>query len=244
MKSKCSTNTEWVIRVALLSFLQFLIGGFLSAQDGSSTKITIFQPGNTSTVTATPTPEDQNLVKWNYSLLSRGVFLLNYEISLQDKITAEAGLGVTYRDFIFEVVRFDSVLEYKNVKTGLAVEGCIRFYPKGHKYFEGIYLSPGISYRNYKFGPQSQLYRTYSGYNPAFEPGYDFMDVQVKFGYQYESYWTDLMADFYIGFGYRNATVNYYQLYSVNSFTTGISPMRAKLTFLQALFGFKVGVSF
>lgn len=235
-------------RIAALFFF-IAVSCRIYSQDGGSTKITVFQPGGVK-ADDTPKPSPRtNLVKWNYCILTRGVFLMNYEFALNNKFTAEAGAGLTYRDFIYEAVKGEVFNEYKNAKVNLAVEGSIRFYPKDHYDFEGIYLSPGISYRKYSFDNQKALYGNgyYPGYDNAFNPGYSFMDMQFRFGYQYESWWIDdVITDFYVGFAYRNATSKYYELSSANnsSSSTVITPVTKKDSYPQALLGFKLGIVF
>jgi len=233
-----------------LFFLLFLIGSNVFCQEGGATKITVFQPGGVKEEDVPKPPTLTNLVKWNYCVATRGVFLMNYEFPLTAKISAEVGLGLTYRDLIYEAMKNDLMIEYQNPNVNFAIEGAFRFYPKGNKGFEGIYLSPTISYRKYSFDPQVELYggNNYSGYNSTFSPGYSFVDAQFKFGYQYESSWIDdVIADFYIGFGFRNVTAKYYELYSTNSSFGSFTDIRAVTktdSYPQPLFGFKLGIAF
>ncbi|MFI5164053.1 MAG: hypothetical protein ACHQHP_02275 [Bacteroidia bacterium] len=230
-------------KITQLVVFLFLAGKIFS-QDGGSTKITIFQPGGVKTEDEKKPPPLKNLIKWNYSLVTRGVFLLNYELILSDKLSGEVGAGLTYRDFIFEVLKHSEFIDYTNTKVNFAFEGALRFYPKGNKNFEGLYLSPAISYRSYSFAPQQELYGSYFGYNNSFSPGYNFLDLQLKFGYQYESWWLDdLTTDFYIGFGYRSATVKYYEV-NTNSYSNAVTAVTKTDSYPQALLGFKIGIAF
>jgi hypothetical protein len=236
-------------KIAYILVLIFLSECCFS-QENNTTKITIFQPGGVKAEDVPKPPPNTNLIKWNYSMLSRGVFLMNYEFVLTDKLTGEAGVGLTYRDFIYETMKNESLLEYRNPKVNFALEAALRFYPKKHDGFEGIYLSPAISYRKYAFDKQVELYGNgnYAGYSSTFYPGYSFVDLQFKFGYQYESWWVDdMITDFYIGFGYRSATSKYYELSTVNggySSSTIITPVTKSESYPQPLFGFKLGVAF
>lgn len=218
--------------------------------DGGATKITIFKPEDAKPVT-TGNPADRlqekNNIKWNYSLLSRGVFLLNYEFYLNSKLTGEVGAGLTLRDYIFEAFKgqffLDNYSYGASSNPGFCGEGGIRFYPKGFDNFEGVFLSPIISYRNYALGSQSLSSNRTT--KTSFVPGYKFLDLQFKFGYQYESIWSeDLYGEIYIGFALRKATVNYLQeSYNINN-TVIYTPTEAKESFAQPLFGFKIGVPF
>lgn len=192
-------------------FLFIFLSGKLFCQDGTTTKITIFQP-EAANLDDQQINKYRNLIKWNYSLLTRGVFLMNYEYSFSDKFTVEGGLGLTYRDYIFEWIKQDVFTDYTGAKANFCGEAAIRFYPREHNDFEGVYLSPVISYRKYSFNNQEERYSTVVGYNSTFLPGYSFLDFQFKFGYQYEGWLSwDVVSEFYIGFAYRNVTFKYYE---------------------------------
>lgn len=221
------------------------------SQENGSTKITVFKPEDskpTSTGALHPSA-DLHCLKWNYSVLSRGMFLVNYEFTLQKKLTAEVGLGLTYRDFLFEATHNNSFDNSSLVgKYNFGGEAGIRFYPRDHDNFEGVYLSPMISYRKYSLTTSTDMYSNIQYVNTisSFTPGYNLLDLQLKFGYQYESIWDwDLLSDFYVGVAIRNATVNYYE--TVQNPTTGgtehVSTQK-KIQFPQFLFGFKFCVPF
>gem|GEM_PF-3223020 len=219
-------------------------------QGGASTKITIFKPEdnkptNVGTLQNNP---DLHCLKWNYSLLTRGIFLMNYEFQFQKKLAAEVGLGITYRDLIFETSHssyFDNTSFKANYN--FCGEAGIRFYPRDFDDFEGLYLSPMISYRKYSLTLQDGYSNNpYINTISSFSPGYNFVDIQLKFGYQYESLWDDdILGDFYVGVAFRNATINSYS--EVHNSTTGGTDYvstQTKIQFPQLLFGFKIGVPF
>ena len=215
-------------------------------QNGGSTKITIFKPEDAPTSQTTPADAavDRNAIKWNYSLISRGVFLINYEAYLNKKLTAEVGLGITYRDFIFEVTKesiYNSEGFSMTPNVGYALEGGLRFYPKDFDNFEGIYISPILSYRTYSFTKSSSS-SSWSSTSSTFKPGYNFFDIQIKFGYQYESIFDwDVLGDFYIGFAYRNASLSHFKpVPTTNSSgfqTTTYIQVKESIAFPQALIG-------
>ena len=222
------------------------------SQEEKSTKITVFKPQDNSPTTAPNAipQQDMNCIKWNYSLLARGVFLMNYEFPLQKKISAEVGLGLTYRDYIFEVSHsnyFDNGNTATTGKFGLAVEGGIRLYPKDFDNFEGFFVSPVISYRSYSTPTSfSSNTGTQTLSSSSFTPGYHFVDLQFKIGYSYESLWDDdLLGEIYAGVAIRNATVSYYAT-NINSTTlaTQYVATKEKLQLPQFLFGFKFGIPF
>lgn len=220
------------------------------SQENGSTKITIFKPeDNKPTRADIPRQQDLHCLKWNYFALIRGVFLINYEFQLKKKLSAEIGLGLTYRDLIFEATHdsYFNISSYK-AKYNFCIEGGVRFYPKDFDSFEGIYFSPMFSYRRYTLTTATDLYSSYQFTNTifSFKPGYNLVDLQLRFGYQYESFWyLDLLGDFYVGAGMRNATVNYYA--GVHNATTGGTDYvstKKQLQFPQLLCGFKICVPF
>ena len=245
----------------------FFHGINMGQNNRPSTKIKVFrpndsQPTNSSDSTIVSKFSKENVfvpkvykhnVKWNYSLLFRGVFLMNYEFLLKKKITGEVGLGLTYRDLVFEISKnqnngynFGAAIEPIYKPCG---EAGFRFYPTGFDNFEGFYLSPMFSYRNYVFSTNKNTssYSSLPYINTInnFNPGYRFLDLQVKLGYQYESIfgWGDFLADFYVGFASRNATINAYEAVQVTNWSgTQIQYVSTsyKKQYLQALIGWKI----
>jgi hypothetical protein len=231
----------------ILLFIVGLLIHFVSvAQENTSTKITVFKPedsGPTNAAAAKPT-EYVNCIKWNYTALSRGVFLMNYEYILQKKLSAEVGLGLTFRDFLFEAFHGSYFSDLNSTaKFGFAIEGGIRFYPKEVNEFEGFFVSPIVSYRSYSV-PQTTEPTSNNQPLTTFEAGYNFTDVQFKIGYSYESLWdVDLLGELYAGVAMRYATVNYYDLNYVNG-AAEYTATKAKLQLPQLLLGFKFGLPF
>jgi hypothetical protein len=185
------------------------------------------------------------LIKWHFSLVSRGMLLMDYEFALNNKFTAEVGAGATYRDFIYEENVNNAFLDYRKPKANIGVEGALRFYPNGHEDFEGVYLSPCISYRRYLFSPQKELYGNgnYAGYSSTFSPGYNFLDTQFKLGYMVKGWWFDnMITDISVGFAYRTVQEKHYDLIQVNTMygtATDIQPISKTDAFPQFLFGLK-----
>jgi hypothetical protein len=238
-------------KLTLLPIALFMAVSMGFSQEEKSTKITVFKPQDNSPISASDATQqkDVNCIKWNYSLLARGVFLMNYEFPIQKKISAEVGLGLTYRDYLFEFSHsnyFDIGNTATTGKFGLAVEGGVRLYPKDFDNFEGFFVSPVISYRSYStpitLSPNSSTTQTLS----YFTPGYHFVDFQFKIGYSYESLWDDdLLGEVYAGVAIRNATVSYYATnINPNTLSTQYVATKEKLQLPQFLLGFKFGIPF
>jgi hypothetical protein len=228
------------------------------AQNGMTTKVTVFKSDNSSPKPVTKGDSiaalEHNCIKWNYFLLGRGVFLMNYEFLIKKNLTGEVGLGLTYRDFVFEF--FKGINNNGNGNSGsywendgtpgvnLAAEGGLRYYISGFDNFEGFYVGAALSYRQYSF-PNSPNINQYG----TLVPGYNFLDGQFKIGFQYESRYSDFTYDTYIGIGFRNATLSYYQSEQVYNNVTGgyvptYVPQTVNESFPQFLFGTKIGYSF
>jgi len=228
----------------LLILFTFVFSGY--AQDDKGTKITIFKPEDaTPTQPAAPQVTSLNCIKWHYSLLGRGIFLMDYERPISPKFSIEVGAGLTFRDFIFEAFRSDYFeLGSDDFKFGYALEAGARFYPKEADEFTGFYVSPMVSYRKYNV-PQIVSSGSQSS-SSTFSPGYNFTDLQFKIGFCYESLWDfDLLGEVYFGVGVRYAKVSYYGV-QYNSMTgVGVyTPMEKKLQLPQLMAGLKFGLPF
>ncbi len=101
-----------------------------------------------------------------------------------------------------------------------------------------------VSYRKYSLSTEDDVnsHIPYINTIAGFKPGYNFTDLQLKFGYQYESLWDwDVLGDFYFGVASRSATINYYN--EVHDAITGgtqyVSTQKRK-QLPQILCGFKI----
>jgi hypothetical protein len=199
---------------------------------------------------------DKNSIKWNWSLLTRGVFLINYERYIGGNFSIEIGAGLTYRDFLFEFTKSlggdtikgfsgnTDISDFGSASPKECGEAGLRYYPSGYDNMEGVYLEATVSYRSYSFpNPTYQPVVGGSGY----VPGYNFLDEQFKFGYVASSWASDITGEFYVGIGWRNATVNTYEdaTYLVNYTPVyGYKPITLHLDYPQFLLGFKLNYSF
>ncbi len=193
---------------------------------------------------------DKNCIKWNWSVLTRGEFLLDYERYLGGNFTLELGIGVTYEDFLFEATYnstsgdFSTNPNYGSPSPGLGGEAGLKYYLTGYDNMEGLFLEATISYRPYSYS--NAIFKPATG---SVIPGYDFLDEQFKFGYSESHLLTNLITEFYVGVGFRNATIASYEEELVpgptkNSQTTIYVPQTTHVTYFQFLLGFKLGVPF
>ena len=174
-------------------------------------------------------------IKWNYSLLPRGVLLFNAEQVTGNYLSIEAGAGLTYRDYIFEMSLYDFYYTDFSEETniGYAVEGGLRIYPSGSDDLYGFYINPAISYRSYSITSIYSVSKTY-------DLGYEFLDIQFKIGYQDEGWMWDVYYDYYFGVGYRKAA--YWELVENGNNLPEKVQMQREIP--QLLMGIKIGVPF
>ena len=67
-------------KIRFRAILFLIVGLYLNAgaQNGGSTKITVFKPGDDQTFSdPKPSMIGEKAIKWNYSMLSRGLFFLS-----------------------------------------------------------------------------------------------------------------------------------------------------------------------
>ncbi len=196
----------------------------------------------------------RNSVKWNYSLVLRGVYLVNYEFFIADKLNAEIGMGFITEDRIFEVFNSDPQDPYSFIKNSYGkhilhtcAEAGLRYYLKTKDNINGIYLSPMISYRPYSFeGFHNKGSNSNGGFPENFHPGYNLLDFQLKLGLQYQSFWnTNLLTDIYTGLALRSANIS--EVITVNNnstFNATYQVSNTNSTYLMLLLGFKIGLPF
>jgi hypothetical protein len=243
-------------KLLFLLFTSFCL--LSSAQNGAT--IHVFQPGQQSTVSQAHIDSmrvtDKNCLKWNWSVLTRGVFLIDYEFYISHNFSVEIGAGITYEDFLFEATKnignsdtvqqfltSNSTYSYGTPSPNFCGEAGLRYYPGGFDNLEGFYLEATVSFRKYSYSNP-----TFSPTISTITPGYTFLDEQFKFGYVSSHWFSDFVYEFYIGIGVRNVTANMYEgLNEINSsgnVTEYYKPVTLKATYPQPLLGFKLGYPF
>lgn len=210
------------------------------------------------------------MVKWNYALLGRGVFMANYERNLNEHFTLELGVGITYWDFIY-MARYDAHDSQLNFPTnpnpygtqqslvtnlsedatkhfGYAIEMNPRFYFEKDE-FEGLYISGYASYRQYNFGLQVVETNSSSGNTNIVgrdfdNLGYSIIDLGGKMGYQVSWRWNDAVyADIYLGAAYRQVNMHTLLKTQTSSDYT-YSEYYQALSMPSFMFGVKIGYAF
>jgi hypothetical protein len=210
----------------------------LFSQQKDSTKVIIYEPFKSGR-TIDPKKDikiDKNCLKWNWSLLARGVFAINYERLITHQLTYQLGVGLTYRDFMYELGQDGETYDdgYNvNVKIGPYVEGSLRFYPSEGD-LEGFYLSPYIRYRNYNVEKKME--------DNYYTAGYTMTDIGFNIGVQREVWYTGIMVESYFGVAYRYREAD--QPYVDYGTTTVVVQDRTKKWIPAITLGFVIGVPF
>ncbi|MDR1679300.1 MAG: hypothetical protein LBR81_05920 [Prevotellaceae bacterium] len=157
--------------------------------------------GEKTTLTKDNKGGDYNAVKWDYGMLMRGAFVVNYERKINNYMTAEAGVGLTYFDLYHYALTLDDASEmedvfgsYTKIKAGFYGSLSLKFFPKELDYMDGFYLAPLLRYRTYN--SQTKI----DGYK--FDRGVTAKEVGFVVGWQYENSW-DMFCSAYIGVGYQ-----------------------------------------
>lgn len=200
------------MKLHLLFILLFLTVQFVEAQDPTAPKVTIYKPFNANeSVNPDKVYEEKYCAKWNFYLMGRGVFNLSLERMLTKQLSAQAGLGVTYRDWIFEFFNEEMLSAEQNdidqnISFGPMFNLSLRYYPKDGE-LEGMYISPMIRYRKYNMTTIPAAYTQ----EKEISIGYKMMEYGFLFGYQWNNYFWDNMSDFYVGVGLSNLTYQKYE---------------------------------
>jgi hypothetical protein len=160
----------------------------------------------------------QQGIKINFFNFARGEFALYYETRISDQWSVEAAGGVTYTDYIYEIVsnggEYLSIgqLTKPPVKFYSGFTGRIqcRWYPSPYETaITGYYFAPELSYRNYKMD-----YFVYTGL--ISEPRRierKWTDLKLQFGYQTADPYENIFWDWYVSAGARR----YNETYKVGS---------------------------
>lgn len=203
-------------------------------------------------VQSTPRPlmsnyVDKNYVRFNPYLIGRGVFAVGYERLLHRKHALAVDVGLTYRDFLYEIFQDEELdADGRTITIGNYVEVAYKFYPKSHYDFDGaIYLSPGFVARSYHITEDVYNYASSASFAEPADVGYSMADTFLRFGYVRESWaWDDVISDLYFGIGYRKMTTNTYEVTDSSSGGQEIKSLQ-ETKFIPCVYaGIKIGFVF
>lgn len=179
----------------------------LSAQNtGSSIRILDEEPMMQDTRRLTrkgKTPA--NILKFSFLSPFRGDYALLYERRILPWFSAQAGLGFTVRDKVFE--RFTSgVFNSPDFKAtgGYSAKLGLRFYPIADGWMSGLFFSPDFIYRQYNLTASLTQYDPDN--NPSIQKlrlGYSFKEYRLLVGQSYDFIFRNLYLEYYIGLVFR-----------------------------------------
>ena len=219
-----------------LIFVVFTINSFSQTKD--STRVFIYEPFK-SGQTIDPKKDikvNKNCIKWNWSLLARGVFAFNYERLISSQLSYELGAGLTYRDYMYELGQGndDFIDGSSKVSLGKFMEGSLRFYPKEGD-LEGFFVSPFIRFRNYNIETILE--------DINYSAGYKMTDIGFNIGVQREAWYTGIMVESYFGVAYSYRVAD--QPYVDNNGTTSLVIQNKSNKWIPIFtLGFKIGLPF
>ncbi|HEY8400494.1 MAG TPA: hypothetical protein VIK89_04490 [Cytophagaceae bacterium] len=144
-----------------------------------------------------------NLIKVNPILIVNGDMPIYFERRLNDQISIEAAVGVTYMNYIYESFKVETqgqYIEERNALPGYSASGSIKFYPSTYtSALEDFYFGLEARYRHYRSEALDNSTSSLRGYVPEYRK---IIDSKITFGYI--TYLSDrVIADFYAGFGMR-----------------------------------------
>jgi len=206
-------------------------------QSKDSTKIIIYEPFKAGQ-TLDPKKDikiNHNCAKWNWSLLARGVFALNFEHMFTSNLSFELGGGLTYRDFFYETGKGNDIIsnnDNANIKVGPYLEANLRFYPSEGD-LEGFFVSPFVRYRGYHVGSAVDEIK--------YSADYSMSDVGFNIGMQREAWNSGILVESYFGVALRYRVSNEP---IIEYDPTLVTPNETKSWVPTITLGFKIGIPF
>lgn len=199
------------MRVVFALTCMFLIGivNFSIAQD-TQVKVRVFD-GTTPEEEETKKQNihnDKNFISINPYLLGRGAFTIGYERALHEKHSLSIDIGLTYRDYVYELVTNDDFYvsdDNATARVGRYLQVAYKFYPKGVDDFDGgFYFSPQAILRNYNVSEDIEEFIGTTYVTTTVDRSYSMKEFALKFGYCTESWlFDDMISDVYFGIGSR-----------------------------------------
>lgn len=147
----------------------------------------------------------KNVIKLNPLLFFRGEIPVYFEHALSPRLSAELGLGVTWRNYISLPVNGDDVDEFSagtRLQAKPSFHLAFRYYLQDDLEPQGTYAQVELAYLNYtKYRDTKDSTGRFSGNELKDER--IFNDVRLLFGYQKLSGTSNWLFDLYGGIGLR-----------------------------------------
>lgn len=205
----------------LISFCFFLISILTNGQDTITTNVIVFDKSDLNETTDKKkdnVSQFKNAIKINPLLFLRGELPIYYERVLNKHLSAEASIGLTFKDYmgaIFEDIGNNDIPLFlenytEKIKPNISYSLGLRFFPSGYA-LDGVYFA--IYYHKRDFDLDISIRNDF----PIFDPNlftyttdptiYNFTEqrnhneIRLIFGENEFYYWDNMFLDFYIGGG-------------------------------------------
>ncbi|HVA99570.1 MAG TPA: hypothetical protein VNG53_11805 [Bacteroidia bacterium] len=181
-----------------------------TANSKSSVDAMVYNPSMVkSSFTNKYVDSTKNALKINPILIPFGVFPIYYERKIAKRFSIEAGVGITFTDFLYEFYSNDSFSPNGTTvigKSGYSLEGSIRYYMEySSQAIDGYYFSPDVWYRTYN---KSMAVENANGIPTGsfYNDSRNVLSLQLVVGNQNTD--NALYLDWYVGIGIAKTSLN------------------------------------
>lgn len=150
--------------------------------------------------------EKHNLIKFNVIEAFAGDFAFYYERIMADKLSLEAGLGVTLSDYFSTFYNSDFTFDFADD----SVEPLLGFsFALGGRYYpfraaDEFYFAPEFKFKNYK---NNRYYTDNNNVEQVVLESTRWVVPRISFGYVY-FFDDNIFVDYFAGFGIGSVTSN------------------------------------
>lgn len=250
----------------LMGFIVIIISNKVNAQsDTSDVRIKVFEYDDKKTETYS---DVMTAIKVSPYALIAGELPIFVERQLWKVFSAEAGVGITFQDFIYNSVGsvfsdeafFSGASEYEDIrvhKNSYSLRANLRYYPDGeYDAIDGAYVGIQVRHRSFKSEIDRQVLN--DRYDASFGSGVkiasDLSEYRkvTDFGFimGYQAFWDyNICFESQVGFGYRMSNNRYVmsdQTYDDPSgyYITYIKPVEYQSNVPYFSLDFRFGIGF
>lgn len=210
------------MKTKILFVILFSIVSISFCQETKGPKVITYSPFSARPMDTTVRKQNiiGNVVKFNYTLMVRGAFVFGYERELNRSFSVEGELGMTYRDYIFELRDimtdvFETFESKTKTKGGVFISAKTKYYINDEFPYEW-YVAPLLRFRSYNTYTEVKDYLSNSVTNRQLN--YQMTEFGFLVGYQNDT-WSDLMWETYFGPGFTKAKYDTYPNKADNDYT-------------------------
>lgn len=250
------------MKFQLILFILVFSVNILKGQDTVKTTLIIFDQDNINEVTHKNDKDvknQKNAFKFNPLLILNGEIPIYYERALNNNVSIEGAIGMTFKNYIGSVSNFlgegddEEIYDTKKekIKSNISFKLGIRYYT-ADVVLDGFYFA--LEYANRKYSTEQTI--TYSQYNPitffsttqtnVFNTEKSYNEFKLIAGSQSHNYWDNFFIDYYFGVGINKLNViKVARIEDVNNssyYTYGLISENKIIPSLYA--GLKIGFAF